>query len=196
MRSARQFALAVLAALCPGCALFVSVPPLTPLPKPRAVLRDVAYTPQETDWDCGPASLTTVMRYYGSRITLPEVKKQLKRAADGGTIVVEMLYGARKNGFPIRMYEGGINDLRGKVLDGKPLILMLRPMPDIPGLPGRRRAHYVVAVGYDDREREAIIHSDKTAFARMSYRQLQLQWRRTKFLTLLVGRRPTRPAER
>ena len=73
MRSARQFALAVLAASCPGCALFVSVPPLTPLPEPRAVLRDVAYVPQETDWDCGPASLTTVVRYYGSRIALPEV---------------------------------------------------------------------------------------------------------------------------
>ena len=126
------------------------------------------------------------MRYRGSDLTLKQVKAQLKRAKSGGTLFVEMIYGARKNGFTATWYrDGSINDLRRKLLAGKPLILMLHPMPDVVRHIGRR-AHYVVAVGYDDDRREAILHSGRKAFAAMSYRRLQLEWSRTNFLTLMI----------
>ena len=173
------------AALSSGCILFVSVPPLEPLPQSKVVLHDVHYVHQQTNWDCGPACLTTMMRHYGSNLTLPEVTAQLKRADDGGTIIVEMIYGARNNGFRATLLEGSINELRRLILAGKPVILFLHYMPDITRRIGRR-GHYVVAVGYDDGEREAVIHTGTTAFDTMSYRRLQLQWSRTGFLGLLV----------
>ncbi len=186
MNPALASAVILSAALCQGCALFVTVPPLDPLPQTKVTLRQVAYTPQEGQTDCGPACLTTLMRHCGSNLTLPDVKAQLKQTTGGGTLVVEMIYGARKNGFRVKMYEGGINDLRRRILAGRPLILMLHPMPAIVSITGKRRAHYVVAVGYDDGEREVILHSGDTPFDTMSYRQLQLQWGRADFLTLLV----------
>lgn len=174
-------------ACCPGCALFVAVPALDPLPQSRVVLEEVVYTPQEEGSDCGPACLATVMRHLGSPLTLEDVKQQLKQREGGGTIVVEMIYGARKNGFRVREYEGDINDLRRNLLARRPLILMLHPLPDITRRIGRR-GHYVVAVGYDDEKREAILHSGRKAFDTVSYRQLQLQWSRARFITLLVER--------
>ncbi len=174
-------------ACCPSCALFIAVPDLESLPQSRVVLEDVVYTPQEEHSDCGPACLTTVMRHLGSPITLAEVKQQLKQLDGGGTIIVEMIYGARKNGFRVRTYEGDINDLRRNLLARRPLVLMLHPLPDITRRMGRR-GHYVVAVGFDDEKREVILHSGSKAFDTMSYRQLQLQWSRAKFLTLLIER--------
>jgi hypothetical protein len=84
------------------------------------------------------------------------------------------------------MYRGGINDLRRSVLVGRPLILMLHPMPGIVRWTGMRRGHYVVAVGYDDRNRQAVMHSGSRSFRTISYRRLQLEWSRANFLTLLV----------
>jgi predicted double-glycine peptidase len=181
----------VLALAAPGCTWLVRVPPLDPLPRRKAVLRDVAYTPQTEDWDCGPACLTTLMRHYGSDLTLERVKGQLKQKTGGGVIIVEMIFGARRNGFPIEMYEGGLNDLRRKVAAGRPLILLLHPLHPAFEHTGRRRAHYVVAVGYDDDRRRAILHTGERAFVPVSYRRLQQQWRRTEFITLLVRRPPT-----
>ncbi len=182
----RLLLIALLAASGQGCALFTSVPPLDPLPKRKVILNAVRYTPQTESWDCGPACLTSVMRHHGSPLTLEQVKGQLKQRSGGGTIVVEMIFGARKNGFRCTMIDGSLNALRRSLLAGKPLILFLHPMPAVVAVTGRRRGHYVVAVGYDDDKREVVLHSGETAFDTMSYRRLQLQWGRADFLALLV----------
>ena len=174
----------LLGLLSQGCALFVSVPPLEPLPQSRVVLQ-VEYIPQTESWDCGPACLTSVMRHYGSTRTLDDVKGQLKETDDGGTLVLEMISGARLNGFHVELSNSSINELRRSLFDGKPLILFLHPYPDFVRCIGRR-GHYVVAVGYDDDEREVVMHSGDEAYAVMSYRELQLEWSRASFIALLV----------
>ena len=186
---ARLILLALLAVSCPGCALFVTVPPLDPLARRKVRLENVRYTPQTESWDCGPACLASVMRYHGAPLTLEQVKAQLKQCAGGGTIIVEMIYGARKNGLRCSMLDGGINALRRSIHAGKPLILFIHPTPAIVKYTGRRRGHYVVAVGYDDDKREVVIHSGETAFDTMSYRRLQLQWGRADFLALLIEKK-------
>ena len=178
--------LLLLPATSQGCSLFVSVPNLDPLPSKKVVLREITYTPQTEDWDCGPACLTSVMKSCGSPLTLEQVKGQLKQREGGGTILVEMIYGARKNGFRCTLLHSDLNGLRRSLHDGKPLILFLHPMPAIVRYTGRRRGHYVVAVGYDDDEREIVLHSGPTAFDTMSYRQLQLQWGRADFVALKI----------
>jgi ABC-type bacteriocin/lantibiotic exporter with double-glycine peptidase domain len=184
---------ALVLALCPGCTLFVSVPPLEPLPRFRFTLRRVACVPQESETDCGPAALATVLRYYGSRLTLDDLQAEMKERKGGGTTVVEMLFTARKHGFPIEMKRGDINQLRRSVLVGEPLILLLQPLPAVYEITGQRRAHYVVAVGYDDPAREVVLHNGDRAFARLSYNRLQIQWGRAGFLALLVGPKEREP---
>ena len=56
--------------------------------------------------------------------------------------------------------------------------------PDFVRVLPSRRGHYVVAVGFDDDRRRAVIHTGSTAFDTMSYRELQLEWSRSDFLTL------------
>jgi ABC-type bacteriocin/lantibiotic exporter with double-glycine peptidase domain len=173
-----------------GCSWLVTVPPLEPLPSSRLVLSGVEYTPQQSDSDCGPACLTTVMRDLGSPLTLEEVTAQLKQV-DGGTIIPEMIWGARKNGFAVTLLDDAdINRMRKTLHQGKPLVLFLHPMPGFTRWAGLQRGHYVVAVGYDDPAAQAILHSGDRAFTRMSYRQLQLQWGRAGFIALLVERPP------
>jgi len=174
----------LLGLLSQGCALFVAVPPLEPLPESRVVVR-MDYAPQTERWDCGPACLTSVMGHYGSTLTLDDVKGQLKQTDDGGTLVLEMIVGARLNGFHVQLSNGSLNELRRSLFDRKPLILFLHPSPDFVRVIGRR-GHYVVAVGYDDDERHVILHSGDKAYDIMSYRQLQLQWGRASFIALLV----------
>lgn len=174
------------AALAPGCTLFVSVPDLEPLPERHIRLDAVAYVPQQADWDCGPACLATLLRHHGHHVTLDQVKARLKRAASGGTLWLEMLFGARQNGLRARLIDGDINRLRRRLFGRQPVILMLHNAPDIVTWIVKRQGHYVVAVGYDDDDRELILHTGRSSFATMSYRRLQLQWSRAKFKMLAV----------
>jgi len=187
MRS-RPLALLLVALCCQGCTLFVSVPPLEPLPEDHVLLTQLQYVPQSEDWDCGPACLATMMRHCGLDLSLSDLKGELKRTDDGGVIPLELICAARRRGLQVRSYSGDVNDLRRNLLEGRPLVLMLHPLPGIVRMVTTRRGHYVVAVGYDDREREAYVHTGEAAFEPISYRRLQLEWSRTGFLTLRIER--------
>ena len=182
-----------LAALLAGC---VRVPPLDPLPKRRVVLRDVAYTPQEADDDCGVACLTTVLRYRGAGLDRATVSAGLKRAASGGVLPLEMLFFARKNGYHVALDNASINALRRRLLQGAPAVLLVHPEPTWLRWLFGGTGHYVVAVGYDDDEREVVLHTGDDAFDTMSYRTLQLEWGRSNFLAVFVGPRTVEQAGR
>jgi len=173
-----------------GCAIFTRVPPLEPLEQKQHTIYSVQYSPQKESWDCGPACLATVMTYYGTDVTLEQLSAEMKQV-NGGTIPIEMIYTARKHGAKVTMLEGNLSDLRARIMRGEAPILFLHPMPRIVEYTGRRRGHWVVAVGFDDVEREFTIHSGGTPYDTMSYRTLQLQWGRARFLMLSLE-----PAER
>ena len=166
-----------------GCAMFTSVPPLEPLAKKQHTLYGVHYFPQKANWDCGPACLATVLRYYGTDITIEQLSAEMKQV-NGGTIPIEMIFTARKHGAKITMLEGNLNALRARIMGGDAPILFLHPMPRIVEYTGRRRGHWVVAVGFDDDKRQLVIHSGDTPYDTMSYRSVQLQWSRASFLML------------
>ena len=183
----RLLIIALAAVASQGCTMFVRVPPLEPLPQPRTLLYNVLYTPQQESWDCGPACVATVIRYCGSPLTLDQVTASLKQIDRGGTVPQEIIFFCRKNGFKITyLQDKDINWLRRELLDGKPVILFLHPMPDITKVTPWRRGHYAVAVGFDDVEREFVLHTGTESFDTMSYRRLQLQWSRSRFAALLI----------
>lgn len=184
----RFLSLPAAVALLLGACVSVEVPPLEPLGKHRAVLEDARYIPQQESADCAAACLTTVLRYHGSDLTLDEVDAGLKRVRDGGVIPAEIIYFARRQGYRVTLYEGGLNDLRRKVLTGKPLVLLVHDAPRPARLLARRPGHYLVAVGFDDPDAEAVVHTGHRAFDRLSYGTLQARWKRAGFLTLLVER--------
>lgn len=186
-RTIYLIAVAAAAALLQGCTMFVRVPPLEPLPQPRALLYNVIYTPQETSADCGPACVATVLRYLGSPLTLDQVAASLKQIDRGGTVPQEIIFFCRKNGYTITYAQDkDINWLRRELLDGKPVIVFIHPMPDITKVTPWRRGHYAVAVGFDDEMREFVLHTGTTPFDTMPYRTLQLQWSRSHFAAFTI----------
>lgn len=172
--------------LLAGCAQFVSLPPLEPLPDMEKILWKVQYFPQEKWNDCSAACMTTMAVHCGIQTNVERMTHELKTTRLRGVIPIEMLYWARVMRLNAKLYEGGLNDMRKNIQEGRPLILFLHPLPDLVRMTGLNFGHYVVAVGYDDIGGFAIVHTGGSQFENITYRQLIHQWRRSGYLTLSI----------
>lgn len=59
---------------------------------------------QPDDETCGPTSLHSIYKYYGSNITLPEIIKTVERSSSGGTLSPLLGKHALQQGFETRIY--------------------------------------------------------------------------------------------
>jgi Tfp pilus assembly protein PilF len=135
-------ALAVLA----GC---VTLAPASREPSSEArVLERVPVRAFEQD-RCGPGSLSLVLSSYGDPVPEADLAASLPTAPGGGVLSVDLLLEARRRGFDASLVAGTPEAIRDEILDGRPVILMLR-MLHAPG-GGRDVYHYVVVDGFDPR---------------------------------------------
>ena len=101
------------------------------------------------DDNCGPGSLSVVLNTLGDPVTEAELLAQLPHAPGGGVLSVDLLLAARQRGFSASLVSASEETLRDEILDGRPVILMLRLL-NAPGR-GKDIYHYVVADGVDPR---------------------------------------------
>ena len=129
-----------------GCA---TRPPRSRVPSPDAQV--VAHVPvrEFEDDNCGPGSLAVVLNALGDPVTDEELLAQLPPAPGGGVLSVDLLLAARQRGFSASLVSASEETLRDEILDGRPVILMLRLL-NAPGR-GKDIYHYVVADGVDPR---------------------------------------------
>jgi hypothetical protein len=127
-----------------GCA---TLPPRSQTPSPDArVLDRVPLRVFEED-RCGPGSLALVLNANGDPVSEADLAASVPRAPGGGVLSVDLLLAARQRGFDASLVAGDAEAIRREILDGRPVILMLRLLD----LPGERRDvfHYVVVDGVD-----------------------------------------------
>jgi hypothetical protein len=105
---------------------------------------DIPFFPQSR-YQCGPASLASVLNYYGCRITPEEIADVIFRRELKGTLSIDLILFARRMGFEANSYRGTVADLQGHVAANHPLIVFQNV--GSPFLPLR---HYSVVIGYDD----------------------------------------------
>ncbi len=149
LKNARGIAgvfLCVLAGFLGGCA---SLAPQTtqlrntlpPALHEHVELTQVPFFPQ-SEYQCGPAALATVLNTWGVKVTPEELVPEVYLPARKGSLQVEMLAAARRHGLVSYQLAPSAADLLREVAAGNPVIVLQN-------LGFSDGWHYAVVVGYD-----------------------------------------------
>lgn len=138
-----------------ACSLGPAGPVFTLAEDPARELTRVPFHPQ-TRYQCGPAALATVLGYSGVAVTPDELVSQVYLPGRQGSLQVEMLAAARRNGRIPYVLAPDFDDLRAEVAAGNP-VLVLQDL----GALGIRRWHFAVVVGYDETREVVILRSGR-----------------------------------
>ncbi len=143
-------------------------------------IKDVPFFPQEENY-CGPASLASVLGYWGHNVSQEEVAREIYTPQIKGAITVDLANYAKRKGFDAVSYRGDLEKLKEEVDKGHPIILFLHM-----GNPLVPRRHYIVVVGYDETRKVVIAYSGREKDILIPYEELFKSWERTGYWTLLV----------
>jgi hypothetical protein len=130
-----------------GCA----APPR--LPDGAAELAEVPFFPQ-TEFDCGPAALATLLMAAAVPVTPAELIDEVYVAGLNGSLQAELLAGTRRHGLLPVPVTGGLPSLLAEIRGQRPVLVMQNL--------GWRRAprwHYAVVVGFDSATDRFILRS-------------------------------------
>lgn len=148
-------------------------------------IEGVPFFPQKAR-KCGPASLASVINYWGGSVTMDAAAGQIFSKRMAGTLPMDMLIYAKEAGFDAMYYNGGFDDLKRKLSEKTPLILFLNMGYDLYPL-----GHYIVAVGFDDNAQTVSAYSDMDGKAVFTYESLDSAWGKTNYSTFLI--KPMQP---
>lgn len=104
-------------------------------------LKDVPFFPQ-SDYQCGPAALATVLNTYGVKVTPDELVPEVYLPARKGSLQIEMLAAARRHGLVPYQLAPSLADLMREVAAGNPVI-------ELQKAGWGDSWHYAVVIGYD-----------------------------------------------
>ena len=143
-----------------------------------AKVLSVPFFPQEEN-QCGPVSLAEVYNFWGVRITPERIAEDIFAASVNGTLDMDMLLYPRRSGFRTLTYRGGMEDIRNRIDNGYPLIVLV----DL-GFSIVQKNHFMVIVGYNNNGIYA--HSGRERGKFFPYAELERIWKRTGYWTLLI----------
>jgi len=142
------------------------------------MIEGVPFYEQEGN-QCGPASLAGVINFYGVKVTPEEIARLIFSSSARGTLDIDMVLYAERNGFQARQYRGSPIDLKKNIDSGHPPIVLVDY-----GFFVYQRNHYMVVIGYSDDG--IIVHSGKDKGKIISYEDLKGPWERAGFWTLII----------
>jgi ABC-type bacteriocin/lantibiotic exporter with double-glycine peptidase domain len=142
------------------------------------IIEDVPFYPQET-YQCGPASLAGVLNYWGFSISPAEIAAEIYSPKARGTLDIDMVLFAEKQGLVASQYRGSLEDLKRNIDSNQPLVVLVDE-----GFWVYQKDHYMVVVGYD--EEGLIANSGKERHQFVPLGRFLKSWERTKFWTLRI----------
>lgn len=163
----------------------------TQLP-PRVELDKVKFYPQETH-QCGPASLAMVLDAAGVKVTPQDLVKQVYLPSREGSLQLEMLAAARRNGMLAYELAPKLEDLLTEVAAGTPVIVLQNL-----ALSWYPLWHYAVVVGYDLQRGEIILRSGLERRQVVALSIFERTWGRAGYWAMLAsppGRMPQTAGE-
>ena len=181
-RLALGASLAPLGLTLPGCASLpdggsaqarelIARPPVG-LPR-AALLADTPFFPQ-TELQCGPASLATLLQAIGRPVTPEQLTPQLFVPERGGSLQLEMLAAPRRHdALAVRLPERLDAALR-ELASGRAIGVMQNL-----GLDWAPRWHFAVLIGFDLDRREAVLRSGTTREQRLDLLTFERTWARS-----------------
>ncbi len=160
---------------------------------PRQVeLKTTPFIAQER-YQCGPAALAMSLRAAGFAIDADALVPQVYLPQREGSLQVEMLAAARRNGAFSMTIPPRIDALVAELAGGSP-VLVLQNL----SLPIKPMWHYAVAVGYDLDRGDIILRSGTTERLVMPMSTFEHTWARSGYwgmVALAPGRLPTTAGE-
>ncbi|MEW6374777.1 MAG: C39 family peptidase [Thermodesulfobacteriota bacterium] len=142
------------------------------------LIENVPFFPQET-YQCGPASLAGVLNYWGISVSPEDVAAEIYSKSAKGTLNLDMILYAEKKGLKADYYKGTLEELKGKIDSGYPVIVLVDY-----GFWIYQQNHFMVVVGYD--ENGVIANSGRDRLKPISLKDFMKSWKRTQFWTLLI----------
>ncbi len=180
----RSQPLGLILVLLLGAAGCVTLRPAARVPSSRALaLEGVPLTEFGTQ-DCGAASLSAVLAYWGEEVSIDALDRELPKAANGGVLSLDMLLAARERGFQAELVRGDRQTIAENLEAGRPLILMLRVLDAV----GRRRDlyHYVIVDGFDPAADLVRVQYGDGSARWVSLDRLARAWDDTDYATLVL----------
>ena len=131
-------------------------------------LLDVPFVRQKDDF-CGPASLSSVLKFYGTDIDQEEIAKEIYSPTLKGTLIIDLKRYAQSLGFKSDVRRGSLEELKSYINRGYPVIVLVDLGKFFVSAP-----HYMVVVGYD--EEHIVAHTGYKANQRLSYEDFNRIW--------------------
>jgi ABC-type bacteriocin/lantibiotic exporter with double-glycine peptidase domain len=162
-----------------------------PAAEPPGVWLDVPFVKQEQN-GCGAASIAMVMQYWQQRLgraaqaDAGQIQRQLFSPEAGGIYASGLERYLKEHGFRTFAFRGTWDDLRGHLLNGRPLIAALKT--------GADDRHYVVVAGLDWRE-NVVLKNDpaERKLLKQSRDSFEKEWKAAGNWILLAVPQPGEP---
>lgn len=154
-------------------------PPRIPSIQETQLIENVPFYPQGKN-QCGPASLASVLNYWGVALSPKEISDAIWSPGARGTLDLDMVMYARRKGFNARQYAGSVDDLIRSIQQKIPLIVLVDE-----GFWIYQRDHFMVVIGY--RTEGPIVHSGTKARHPIPWSDFLRSWEKTKFWTLRIN---------
>jgi predicted double-glycine peptidase len=164
-----------------GCASVTDVPDAQRKSDLR-VIDNVPFFPQE-EYQCGPASLASVLNYWGVSAAPEEIGKVIYSQSAKGTLNIDMVMYAQTRGLEASHYRGAWDDLRKKIDSGFPLIVLVDY-----GFSVFQANHFMVIIGYN--EDSVVAHSGRHERKSIPRADFLKSWEKTNYWTLFITRKP------
>ncbi len=146
----------------------------------RVMLDETPFFPQ-TDYQCGPAALATVLTAQGIDTPPEALSPQVYLPGRKGSLQIEMIAAARRHGGLPYVMEPVFSRLLQEVAAGNP-VLVLQNL----GLDSLPRWHYAVVAGYD-RDRQTLLLRSGTLKQRVtSFDVFRRTWQRADQWALVI----------
>ncbi len=142
------------------------------------IIYNVPFFPQDI-YKCGPASLASVLNYFGINVSPEDIADEIFSRGARGTLTVDMVLYAEKKGMFVKQYSGNLDDIRQNIDSNNPFIVLVDY-----GIYFYQKSHFMVIVGYN--EKGVIVNSGRKKEHFISYDDFSRIWKRTNFWTLLI----------
>ncbi|MCX4188865.1 PA2778 family cysteine peptidase [Methylophaga sp. OBS3] len=152
-------------------------------------LSDVPFYPQ-TEYQCGPAALATVLQYRGKNVLPDDLVDKVYIPEKQGSLQIEMVAATREQGLVPYVITPKLTALLAQIEAGNPVLVMqnlsYQWMPFW---------HYAVVVGFDVANNELILRSGETKRWRTSFATFERTWARSDYWGLVIMPPDNLPAD-
>jgi tetratricopeptide (TPR) repeat protein len=154
----------------------------------RVELTATPFYPQ-TEHQCGPAALATVMQARGINVTPDALTSLVYLPEREGSLQIEMIATARRYGLLPYPLAPQLHDVLAEVTAGHPVLVMQNL-----GLESLPQWHYAVVIGYDLARAELVLRSGTTERWAAPFDVFERTWQRAGFWALVLVSPETIPA--